>query len=99
MSAGHFDVVVLGGTLGILLAAALLAHSSRHSAQGSSQPLRVAVVERGELVGREQEWNCTQADLQVVRGCRYAVLWAAHHSAHCSLKLNGRLTTCDGGVI
>jgi hypothetical protein len=68
VAAGHFDVVVLGGTLGILLAAALLAHSSSHSGQGTSQPLRVAVVERGELVGRDQEWNCTQADLQVMYG-------------------------------
>lgn len=28
-----------------------------------------------------------------------AVLWVAHHHAHCSLELNGRLTTCDDGVI
>jgi hypothetical protein len=72
-------VVVLGGTLGILLATALLAqHASSSSSSGSAthkhqqrrqqqkkQGLCVAVVERGVLVGRDQEWNCTQADLQV----------------------------------
>jgi hypothetical protein len=77
-------VVVLGSTLGILLATALLAQHATTTSSSSSngggiakhkhqqrgrqqhqQELRVAVVERGVLVGRDQEWNCTQADLQV----------------------------------
>lgn len=41
----RYDVVVAGGTLGIFLAAAL-----------QTAGLRVAVVERGPLQGRAQEW-------------------------------------------
>jgi hypothetical protein len=53
--------VVLGGTLGILLATALLANNS----SSGGRPLRVAVVERGQLLGRDQEWNITRSELQV----------------------------------
>lgn len=69
----HYGVVVLGGTLGILLATALLAQAQTSSSCGGGstkqgrQQLRVTVVERGVLVGRDQEWNCSEADLQV--GC------------------------------
>ncbi|KAL3150418.1 hypothetical protein ABBQ32_000255 [Trebouxia sp. C0010 RCD-2024] len=48
------DVVVLGGTLGIFLATALLL-------RGKS----VTVVERNALLGRDQEWNISKADMQV----------------------------------
>ena len=48
------DVVVLGGTLGIFLATALLL-------RGKS----VTVVERNALLGRDQEWNISRADMQV----------------------------------
>jgi hypothetical protein len=74
VAAAHYDVAVLGGTLGILLATALLANQHTDSSSSSSvgdgakqlrQQLRVAVVERGMLVGRDQEWNCSEADLQV----------------------------------
>jgi lycopene cyclase CruP len=58
-----YDVVVLGGTLGLLLATALLAQRRQHQ---HSQGLRVAVIERGKLQGRQQEWNITYSDLQVV---------------------------------
>lgn len=51
--AATFDVVVLGGTLGIILATALQLH-------GKS----VAVVERNALLGRDQEWNISRADMQ-----------------------------------
>ncbi|GAA0175887.1 cyclase [Lithospermum erythrorhizon] len=47
-----FDVVICGGTLGIFLAAAL-----------TSKGLRVAVVERNILKGREQEWNISRKEL------------------------------------
>lgn len=87
-----YDVVVLGGTLGVLLATALLAQHSRarnSSANGKEQPLQVAVVERGVLAGREQEWNCTRADLQVSRWRAAARLrHAIQHSAkRCSQQL------------
>ncbi|WP_017663022.1 FAD-dependent oxidoreductase [Baaleninema simplex] len=48
-----WDVVICGGTLGILLGAAL-----------ARQNWRVAIVERGMLKGREQEWNISRDELQ-----------------------------------
>ena len=53
-AAATFDVVVLGGTLGIFLACAL-------QLKGKS----VVVVERNALLGRDQEWNISRADMQV----------------------------------
>ncbi len=51
-AAPAFDVVVCGGTLGVFLAASL-----------QLRGLRVAVVERGHLRGREQEWNISRKEL------------------------------------
>lgn len=48
------DVVICGGTLGILLGAAL-----------ARRGWRVAVLEKGVLKGRDQEWNISAAELQV----------------------------------
>lgn len=48
------DVTVLGGTLGIFLATALLLKGRT-----------VTVVERNALLGRDQEWNISRADMQV----------------------------------
>ncbi|XP_024033030.1 uncharacterized protein LOC21387584 isoform X1 [Morus notabilis] len=47
-----FDVIVCGGTLGIFIATALC-----------SKGLRVAIVERNILKGREQEWNISRKEL------------------------------------
>lgn len=47
-----YDVVVCGGTLGIFVATALQLRGHR-----------VAVVERGPLVGRRQEWNISRHEL------------------------------------
>jgi lycopene cyclase CruP len=47
-----FDVAICGGTLGILLAAAL-----------QKQGIKVVVLERGILRGREQEWNISREEL------------------------------------
>lgn len=47
-----FDIVVCGGTLGIFIATAL-----------SSKGLRVGIVERAILKGREQEWNISRKEL------------------------------------
>ncbi|XP_047310548.1 uncharacterized protein LOC124914110 isoform X2 [Impatiens glandulifera] len=48
-----FDVIVCGGTLGIFVATAL-----------SCKGLRVCIVERNILKGREQEWNISRKELQ-----------------------------------
>ncbi|XP_057954523.1 uncharacterized protein LOC131148671 [Malania oleifera] len=47
-----FDVLICGGTLGIFIATAL-----------SSKGLRVGIVERNILKGREQEWNISRKEL------------------------------------
>ncbi|KAL2557170.1 Lycopene beta/epsilon cyclase protein [Forsythia ovata] len=47
-----FDIVVCGGTLGIFIATAL-----------SAKGLRVGIVERAILKGREQEWNISRKEL------------------------------------
>ncbi|XP_010928223.1 uncharacterized protein [Elaeis guineensis] len=47
-----FDVLVCGGTLGIFVATALI-----------SKGLRVGIVERNLLKGREQEWNISRKEL------------------------------------
>ncbi|MGL5807407.1 MAG: FAD-dependent oxidoreductase [Xenococcaceae cyanobacterium] len=49
-----WDVVICGGTLGILIGAAL-----------QKQGWRVAIVERGILRGRDQEWNISRQELKV----------------------------------
>ncbi|KAA8491172.1 hypothetical protein FVE85_9467 [Porphyridium purpureum] len=54
----NVDVLICGGTLGIFLALALLKQNEKK--------LRVAVVERGPLVGREQEWNISREELGVL---------------------------------
>jgi lycopene cyclase CruP len=49
------DVIICGGTLGILLGTALV-----------QRGWRVAVLERGVLRGRDQEWNISRQELQVL---------------------------------
>lgn len=49
-----WDVVICGGTLGIMIGAALV-----------QQGWRVALIERGILRGRSQEWNISRQELQV----------------------------------
>ncbi|MDX2096767.1 MAG: FAD-binding oxidoreductase, partial [Leptolyngbyaceae cyanobacterium bins.59] len=50
-----WDVVVSGGTLGILIATSLV-----------SQGLKVALLEQGVLKGRKQEWNISRRELTVL---------------------------------
>ncbi|NET38929.1 MAG: FAD-binding oxidoreductase [Cyanothece sp. SIO1E1] len=49
-----WDVVICGGTLGILIGAALV-----------QKGWRVALLERGILRGRDQEWNISRRELSV----------------------------------
>lgn len=48
-----WDVVICGGTLGILMGAALV-----------QKGWRVTLIERGILKGREQEWNISRRELE-----------------------------------
>ncbi|WP_413199290.1 FAD-dependent oxidoreductase [Nostoc piscinale] len=50
----EWDVIICGGTLGILIGCALAVRG-----------LRVALMERGILKGREQEWNISRQELEV----------------------------------
>lgn len=50
-----WDVVICGGTLGVLIAAALV-----------KRGWRVALIERGVLRGRDQEWNISRKELSVL---------------------------------
>ncbi|MGB3642198.1 MAG: FAD-binding oxidoreductase [Rivularia sp. (in: cyanobacteria)] len=50
-----WDVIISGGTLGILIGCALV-----------SRGVKVALIERGVLRGREQEWNISRHELQVL---------------------------------
>lgn len=50
----NWDVIICGGTLGILLGAAL-----------QLQGWRVGLLERGILRGREQEWNISRQELRI----------------------------------
>ncbi|BAY28006.1 hypothetical protein NIES2100_78350 [Calothrix sp. NIES-2100] len=50
----EWDVIVCGGTLGILIGCAL-----------AVQGLKVGLIERGILRGREQEWNISRTELEV----------------------------------
>jgi len=50
-----WDVVICGGTLGILLGWALVRRGQR-----------VLLMERGSLRGRDQEWNISRQELQVL---------------------------------
>ncbi len=52
LGALDWDLVICGGTLGILLGAALTARG-----------WRVALIERGQLQGRAQEWNISQHEM------------------------------------
>ncbi|PSB64620.1 FAD-dependent oxidoreductase [filamentous cyanobacterium CCP1] len=51
----EWDVVICGGTLGIMMGAAL-----------AQRGWRVAVIERGTLRGRDQEWNISRHELQTL---------------------------------
>ncbi|YAF94122.1 MAG: FAD-dependent oxidoreductase [Nodularia sp. CChRGM 3473] len=54
LGAVDWDVIVCGGTLGILIGCAL-----------AVKGLKVALIEKGILRGREQEWNISRKELAV----------------------------------
>lgn len=63
-----YDVIVAGGTLGVFVAVAL-----------AQKGLAVAVVERGKLAGRTQEWNISRKELlELVEVSRRTCCRVAH---------------------
>lgn len=72
---GCFDVAVCGGTLGIFLAASL-----------QRRGIRVVVIERMRVVGRDQEWNISRAELDAL--VRYGVLEKEQVDASVSIEFN-----------
>lgn len=55
---GLYDVAICGGTLGVFLAASL-----------QRKGCKVVLVERMRVVGRDQEWNISRAELQELVRC------------------------------
>ncbi len=55
MGEPDWDVVIAGATLGVVIGTAL-----------AQRGWRVALLERGELRGREQEWNISRKELKVL---------------------------------
>lgn len=73
-----FDVVMCGGTLGIVVALAL-----------QQQGYRVAVVEKRRVEGRTQEWNSSRHECQVGKQSTSTRL----RSRHCSHRYMSALST------
>ncbi|MGB7445414.1 MAG: FAD-binding oxidoreductase [Coleofasciculaceae cyanobacterium] len=79
-----WDVVISGGTLGIFLGAAL-----------QKRGWRVALIERGILRGREQEWNISRQELEVF--VELELLTAAELEQAIATEYNpGRVSFCGG---
>jgi flavin-dependent dehydrogenase len=72
---GEYDAVVSGGTLGVFYAAAL-----------QKIGYKTAVVERGKVAGREQEWNISRKELKAL--IRLEILTEADIEAIISIEFN-----------
>ena len=72
---GSYDVVVSGGTLGIFYAAAL-----------QKIGYKTAVIEKGKVAGRAQEWNISRKELQAL--VRLEILTNADIEAIISIEFN-----------
>lgn len=84
LSAQTADIVVLGGTLGIFMAAAL-------QLQGKN----VIVIERGQVQGRDQEWNISRAEMQVCAlACACLMLQKGTHVGNAHLCIVSMLPLC-----
>ncbi len=79
-----WDVVICGGTLGILLGAAL-----------AQRGWKVAVLERGELRGRDQEWNISRRELESF--VRLGLLSEAELEEAIASQYNPARITFNGG--
>jgi lycopene cyclase CruP len=84
LGAVDWDVAICGGTLGILLGTALV-----------RQGWRVVVIERGELRGRQQEWNTSRHELQVL--VELELLTEAELEKAIASEFNPNRITFNGG--
>ncbi|MGC1307803.1 MAG: FAD-binding oxidoreductase [Phormidesmis sp.] len=84
LSAVTYDLAICGGTLGILLGAALAARG-----------WKVALLERGELRGREQEWNISRRELNAF--VRLELLSEAELEEAIATQYNPARITFNGG--
>ncbi|MEH1864056.1 MAG: FAD-binding oxidoreductase [Nostoc sp.] len=80
-----FDVLICGGTLGILIGCAL-----------AVKGLRVALMERGILRGREQEWNISRKELDVF--VELNLLTEEELESAIATKYNPARVSFDGGT-
>lgn len=81
------DLVICGGTLGILLGSALQKHG-----------IKTILVERGSLKGREQEWNISLNELKVF--CELELLTEVELEKAIATKYNpGRIGFLGGNNI
>jgi len=82
-----WDVIICGGTLGVMVAAAL-----------AQRQWRVALVERGELRGRAQEWNISRHELDALT--RLGLLTEAELEAAIASAYNpGRIQFAGGNPL
>ncbi len=79
-----YDLAVCGGTLGILLGAAL-----------ANKGWRVVLLERGELQGRDQEWNISRRELAAF--VRLGLLSEAEVDGAIASQYNPARITFNGG--
>lgn len=80
----EYDVVICGGTLGILLGAALVGRG-----------WKVALLERGKLQGRDQEWNISRRELDAF--VRLGLLSEAGLESAIASQYNPARITFNGG--
>ncbi|MEM6445656.1 MAG: FAD-binding oxidoreductase [Cyanobacteria bacterium P01_D01_bin.123] len=80
----EWDVAIAGGTLGILMGAAL-----------AQRGWKVVVIERGILRGREQEWNVSRRELEVF--LRLGLLTAAELEVAIASEYNPARVKFVGG--
>ncbi len=85
LAAVDWDVIVCGGTLGILIGCAL-----------AVKGVRVAVMERGILRGREQEWNISRQELEVF--LELNLLSVGELEQAIATKYNPARVSFDGGT-
>eukprot|EP00240_Pyramimonas_obovata_P000965 CAMPEP_0118945190 /NCGR_PEP_ID=MMETSP1169-20130426/41778_1 /TAXON_ID=36882 /ORGANISM="Pyramimonas obovata, Strain CCMP722" /LENGTH=546 /DNA_ID=CAMNT_0006890847 /DNA_START=369 /DNA_END=2009 /DNA_ORIENTATION=+ len=80
----EFDVAICGGTLGIFVATALAVRG-----------IKTAVVERGVVAGRAQEWNISRKELQEI--IETGVLTAEEVEEAISIEFNPNRCGFNGG--
>ena len=60
---GQYDVVYVGGVLGLINATALAAGRAVRPAQRAPAPLRIALLDEGKAGNAHREWNISLAEL------------------------------------